>query len=364
MTTSVAADAAETDKPQISVVMVTRNVERFLGESIESILGQTFQNFEFVIVDFGSTDNSPSIVSRYAAVDTRIKFHVIPGCGLAEARNQSCLLARGQYIAIMDADDVALPNRLLWEAEFMVNRPNVGVVGGAVEWINSAGKPLLIARNPSGNSELQAALLTHSAVWQPTALIRTEAFALAGQYRGAFAPAEDYDLWLRIAERYEIANLEQVVLKYRIHPHQVSMQKCAQQTLGILGAQASALARRLGKPDPLASVQELTSQLLLSIGVTETRQQAELATNFRKWVEHMDRAGECAVALSGALQFLESHADHAERQQVANIKLLVGKLWWRQKQFARGMLAIAQAIIMWPAISGRLLKGMFRRIGR
>src|ERR1039457_6493214 len=79
------------NKPPVSVVMVTCNVERFLGESIESILGQTFRGFEFVIVDFGSTDNSKSIISSYAAMDSRIKFHIIPSCGLAEARNTGCL---------------------------------------------------------------------------------------------------------------------------------------------------------------------------------------------------------------------------------------------------------------------------------
>ena len=364
MLTSAAAEAANTDKPYISVVMVTRNVEGFLSESIESILGQTFQDFEFVIVDFGSRDNSQSIVLRYAAADSRIKFHVIPDCGLAEARNESCFLAQGRYIAIMDADDVALPNRLLWEAEFLDTRRSVGVVGGAVEWINSVGKPLLIARHPSENSELQSALITHSVVWQPTALIRAEAFASVGHYRGAFAPAEDYDLWLRIAEHFEIANLERVVLKYRIHPRQVSLQKCTQQTLGILGAQASASARRLGKPDPLDSVKELTPQMLVSLGVTEARQRAALASNFRQWVEHMDRAGECAVALRGALEFLEFHSAHVDRQQVAEVKLLVGKLWWRHKRFAKALLAVAQAIFTWPPLTRRLVEAASRRIGR
>src|SRR5271169_6728077 len=98
--------------------MVVCNVDRFLAESIESILGQTFREFEFIIVDFGSTDNSKSIISSYATRDSRIKLRVVPHCGLAEARNAGCFLAQGQYIAIMDADDVSLPNRLLWEVEF------------------------------------------------------------------------------------------------------------------------------------------------------------------------------------------------------------------------------------------------------
>ena len=96
------------NKPLISVVMVICNVDRFLAEAIESILAQSFRDFEFIIVDFGSADNSKAIASHYAAEDTRIKFHEIPHCGLAEARNAGCALAQARYIAIMDADDVSL----------------------------------------------------------------------------------------------------------------------------------------------------------------------------------------------------------------------------------------------------------------
>ena len=126
--------------PLVSVVMVVCNVERFLGEAIESILGQTYRDFEFVIVDFGSSDKSKEIISSYAARDSRMKLHEIPHCGLAEARNHACSLAQGQYIAIMDADDISVPERLAWEVEFLDAHPQVGVVGGAVDWVDATGK--------------------------------------------------------------------------------------------------------------------------------------------------------------------------------------------------------------------------------
>src|SRR5260370_40231528 len=99
-------------QPLVSVVMPVRNVERFLAESIESILAQTFRDFEFIIVDFGSTDGSKAIVSRYAAEDERIKPHHIPSCTLPIARNVGSQLARGKYIAVMDADELAQLHRL------------------------------------------------------------------------------------------------------------------------------------------------------------------------------------------------------------------------------------------------------------
>ncbi len=350
--------------PVISVVMVTCNVDRFLADSMESILGQTFQDFEFVIVDFGSTDDSKSIISSYAAKDSRVRFHEIPNCGLAEARNASCLLAQGRYIAIMDADDVSLPNRLLWEVEFMEKHPEVGVLGGAVEWINATGKPLLIARHPLGDREIQSALLTHSMLWQPTVLIRRDAFASVGGYRGAFAPAEDYDLWLRIAEHFQIANLEQVVLKYRIHPYQVSLRKRTQQTLSRLAAQASASSRRLGNPDPINSAEEITPTMLVGMGVTESRQQRALASDYREWIRHMFLAGEYSIALQAALEFLQSPLEHVERWQIADLHLIVAKLCWRQKRFAKSFLAMGRAVITWPAVAVRFSQAVFRRLGR
>src|ERR1700675_5081879 len=106
-------------QPLVSVAMVECNVDRFLTQAIESILGQTFQDFDFIIVDFGSTDSSKSIISGYTASDSRVKFHEIPHCGLAEARNVACSLAQGKYIAVMDADDMSVPDRLAWEIDFM-----------------------------------------------------------------------------------------------------------------------------------------------------------------------------------------------------------------------------------------------------
>lgn len=344
--------------------MVTCNVDRFLAESIESVLGQTFRDFEFVIVDFGSTDNSKSIISSYAARDSRIKFHEIPSCGLAEARNAGCSLAQGRYIAIMDADDVSLPNRLLWEVEFMKQHPEVGVLGGAVEWINAMGKPLMTHQHPLGDRELQAALLTHSVLWQPTVLIRRDAFTSVGGYRGAFAPAEDYDLWLRIAEHFQIANLEHVVLQYRFHPSQVSMSRRVQQTLGILGAQVSASSRRKGLPDPLNSVKEITSELLAALGVTKAVQQRELASTRKDWIQNMCMAGEYSAALQAAQETLQSDVEYVERKKIADLHLTVAWLYWRLSRPLSSALSMARAVLTHPALVGRPLKPLLRRFGR
>jgi glycosyltransferase involved in cell wall biosynthesis len=346
-------------EPLISVVMVTCNVERFLAESIESILAQTFSNFEFIIVDFGSTDKSKAIAQSYAEKDPRIRVHEIRTCGLAEARNAGCFLAQGRYIAIMDADDISLPDRLRWEFDFMESHPEVGFVGGATEWIDATGRSLRIESFPTADHELRMTLAAGCSVCQPTVLIRREAFVLAGGYRPAFVLGEDYDLWLRLVERWQCANLRQVVLKYRSHPFQVQLRKVKHQSLCILAAQASASARRNGNPDPLNSVEEITPAALAALGVSETTQRVFASCDL---IRGLYLAGEYSRALAASIEALgSSDWKHAQSWQIADTRLTVARLYWRQGKYARSLLAAGHALVSRPIILGRPLKPLLRR---
>jgi cellulose synthase/poly-beta-1,6-N-acetylglucosamine synthase-like glycosyltransferase len=350
-------------KPIVSVVMVTCDVDRFLAESIESILGQTFRDFEFVIADFGSTDKSKSIISDYAAKDSRIKFYEISHRSLAKARNAGCFLAQGEYIAVADADDVSDPNRLQWEVEFLEKHPQVGALGGAVEWIDSAGRSLYIAQHPVDDREIRSALLTHSVLWHPTALIRNDAFISVGGYRPVFVQAEDYDLWLRIAQHFQLANLDRVVLKYRIHPNQISMRERAEQTFCVLAAQFAASSRREELPDPLDSAEAITPAALAGWGVTRVRLQRALFSDRRQWIRHMCMAGEYSVALQAAIESLQSDLKDVEPWQVADLELTVAQLYWRRKEYAKSFLAVTRALATRPLIVGRPIRSALRRFG-
>jgi glycosyltransferase involved in cell wall biosynthesis len=346
------------NEPLVSVVMVVCNVDRFLGESIESILGQTFKDFEFIIVDFGSIDKTKAIVSSYAAKDSRVRLHEIPSCGLAEARNAACSLARGKYIAIMDADDVSVPDRLALEVDFMENNPGVGVLGGVTESIDATGRSLDLQSHyfPSEDHEIRTALAVCCPFCQPTVLIRRKAFILVGGYRAAFAQAEDYDLWLRIAEHFQCANLTQVVLKYRIHPRQVSMHKRRQQTLCVLAAQVSRSSRQRKLADPLDSAEEITDEKLCEWGITQAVQQRHIFSDWHQWIRNMCTAGEYTVALNSALDLLHSEFQHVERWQVADLHLTVAWLYWKGKRFLNSCFAACHAVVMRPVVLGRPLK--------
>lgn len=352
-------------KPLVSVVMVIRDVDRFLPEAIESILSQTFRDFEFIIVDFGSTDNSKSIALSYAAKDSRIKLHEVPHCTLPVARNTACSLAQGKYIAIMDADDVSLPERLALEVEYMEIHPEVGVLGGSTECINAAGKLLAtrIHDVPIEHHEIKSALAVRCPFCQASVLIHREAFNTVGGYREVFVQAEDYDLWLRISEHFQCAGLQHVVLRYRIHPYQISMQKQREQTICWLAAHASASLRSSGKPDALNSLHEITPALLADLGISKARQQSYLFIKCRDWVRIMCDAGEYSVALEAALVMLQSDWEYVERWKIADLHLTIAKLYWQQTRKLSSFLAIGRAVMSRPAVVGRPLKQLLRWAG-
>jgi GT2 family glycosyltransferase len=351
------------NKPLISVVMAICNVERYLAESIESILGQTFLDFEFIIVDFGSTDKSKTIAASYAAKDERVKFHEIPPCVLAVARNAGCFLAQGRYIAVMDADDISLQNRFALQVDYLAKHPEVALLGGATEWVDANGSSLDIHHVPNTYAEIRAALVTHCPFWHPTVIMRTEAFVSVGGYRGAFVCAHDYDLELRIAEQFECANLKQVLLKYRVHPHQLSMRRRREQSLCLLAAQSSAIARMNRNPDPLNSLQAITLESLASLGVTEAALERLNVTECCQWIRNMRLAGEYSVALQAAMEILQSDWQYIEQWQVADLYVTVALIYWKQKKFLKSIGAVGRAIVIRPKVVGRPLRPLLQWLG-
>ena len=260
--------------PIMSVVMSIFNGQAFLPEAVGSILNQTFREFEFVIIDDGSTDGTAGALSSYARRDGRIRVVRHENKGRAESLNVGIELARGKYIARMDADDISPPERLRMQIDFMERRPDVGLLGGAIELISSKGTVIDTRRPPLEDSEIRSSMLRYNP-YHPAVVMRREITLAAGGYRRALLDADDYDMYLRIGERSQLANLDQVVLQYRLHPQQVSIKNMRQQTLCVLAARRAAELRRRGDPDPLTQVEMITPDLLSNLGVGTT----EIAEN-------------------------------------------------------------------------------------
>jgi glycosyltransferase involved in cell wall biosynthesis len=345
--------------PTISVVMSVYNGARFLGEAIESILSQSFRDFEFIIVNDGSTDNTASILESYAAEDGRIRIVAQGNKGLTEALNLGCSLARGTFVARMDADDIALRDRFLWQIQFMEMYPNVGLLGGGFDLIDSNGKKLCTEILPTGDRELRRALVDSTAFLHPSVIMRRQVLDEVGRYREV-KYAEDYDLWLRLSEHTHIANLPRVIVQYRIHPDQISVSKCREQVFWTSVTQVAARLRREGKSDPLDVPDEITPALLEQLGVNKISQQSALARGYLRYIRNMCRIGQSALALEAAKTIHSDECAGAERWIIADSYLWVAKIYWREKRFFRAALNLFRATAVRPAILARPLKSLFR----
>jgi glycosyltransferase involved in cell wall biosynthesis len=352
----------KSDQPLVSVAMVTRNVERYLQEAIESILNQTFSDFEFIIVDFGSTDRSKEIIRGYAARDERVRYHEVPECSVASARNAACDFASGQYVAIQDADDISLPHRLMLAVKLLQKSPDIGLVGGEVQRIDENGSPLKTVNDlPTDDREIRRAMATWNPFWQPTVLFRRDAFIKVGGYRELY-PTEDYDLWLRISERYMCANLHEIVLNYRIHSNQASVRRRKEQILRSLAARASAGLRRENKSDPLNSGRNLTPELLVEMGVSVEQQQAAIIEGYAFWVKQLFALEEYATVGPVASELMrEFKGRDAERASVADALLLASKAEWHQRRMLSSLAFLCHATRLNPRMLARPLRGFLGR---
>jgi len=200
--------------PKVSVLMPVYNGEKYLREAIDSILNQTFTDFEFLIIDDGSTDDSRKIISHYT--DKRIRLiKNKQNLGLARSLNKVIELSLGLYLARMDADDISLPNRLQLQVSEMEKNANLGVVGSWVEIFGKA-KDNNIWKYPESNDEISSQLLLHCCFAHPTVLINKR---LINQYNYSYPEiryGEDYAFWLKMNKNLEYKNVQQVLLKYRI----------------------------------------------------------------------------------------------------------------------------------------------------
>src|SRR5437899_2426865 len=206
--------------PRVSFLMAVYDGEKYLEEAIRSVLNQTFHDFEFIVINDGSTDGTAEIIERYRRADDRIRAYEQRHHGLVATLNRGLELAQGEYVARMDADDVSFPERLATQVAFMSAHPEVGICG---TWVETMGVPSgNVQRYPTDDATIRSWLLFESVLAHPSVVMRRELLAKAGLYYDvACIHAEDYDLWVRAARHTALANIPEVLLRYRMHPQQV-----------------------------------------------------------------------------------------------------------------------------------------------
>jgi hypothetical protein len=259
-------------EPGVSVILPVHNGAAYLGQAIESILLQTHRKLELVIVDDGSTDGSGTIADDYAKADPRVRVIHQENGGEAAAANAGYAAARFALMARLDHDDVALPERLALQVAFLKRHEDIAAVGGAMRLIDSDGKPTGgKATYPLTPEACHAALqnATVAPIANPTAMMRKAAFKKIGGYRRQFRNASDLDLWLRMDERFKLANLSDLLVDYRTHGANMTSTQRFEQALHAQIARQAALLRRRGLPDPTQAVTKLDLETLAAFAMPE-----------------------------------------------------------------------------------------------
>jgi len=204
------------ENPKISVLMPAYNAEKYIGEAIESILNQTFKDFEFIVIDDCSTDKTWEIIQKYAANDLRIRFFKNEkNLKLSLTLNKGIDLCRSQYVARMDADDFSYPDRLEKQYNFMENNPEVGISGGSMNVCDQFLNVRSVRNYNLTDEEIRKHIFRYSPFCHPLVIIRKAVFDKVGKYDTNFNPAEDYELYFRIGVLYKFGNLKDTLLKYR-----------------------------------------------------------------------------------------------------------------------------------------------------
>lgn len=205
--------------PKVSVIMPVYNAQKYLKDAIDSILNQTFTDLEFIIINDGSSDKSTEIIESYS--DPRIRYFTNKeNMGIVATLNRGLELATGKYIARMDSDDISHPDRIQKQYDYMEKHPRLAVLGTNIEFIGARDGSSTAVVNPKW---VKASMFFSSALAHPSVMLRGDILKRENyHYDATYEKVEDYELWTRISEKYQLNNLQETLFQYRIHAKQIT----------------------------------------------------------------------------------------------------------------------------------------------
>lgn len=209
--------------------MPVYNAGKFLQDAIDSVLKQTFENFELIAINDGSTDKSGEILDQYARLDPRIIVKHRENRGLVATLNESISLARGDYIARLDSDDIAFSDRLSRQVAILSKKPKVVLVAGCFEVFDEDSEYLYREVIPAYNEDIKRAMYLRNPIGHSSVMFRKSAFDKVGGYSSECGPTEDYELWSRLAREGEFYALEHAVFKWRVNTQGITSTQNAEQ---------------------------------------------------------------------------------------------------------------------------------------
>lgn len=212
-------------KPLISVLLPVYNAEPFLARTLDSILYQTYDNFEIIAINDGSTDNSLRVLNEYAKSDDRIKVVDQENVGLVKTLNRAASLASGEFLARMDSDDLCLPRRFELQIAAFENHPEAVLCGGCFDVMNEDDEIIYHEAVPTKNDELKRALFVRNPIAHGSAMFKKSAFEATTGYSDECGPTEDYDLWTRLIKQGDIIGVPATIFRWRINPGGITQSK-------------------------------------------------------------------------------------------------------------------------------------------
>lgn len=352
-------------EPLISVLMPVFNGAKYMEEAIASVCNQTVDDFEFLIINDGSTDDTAKILERRQKTDKRIKVIEQENSGIIGSLNLAVSLARGEYFARMDADDISKPDRFAKQLRYLEANPSVIAVGGAVEFIDETGHATGRSEVRQTPSEIREALKVCNCIAHPTVLMRREIFEKITPYRKAFAHAEDYDLWLRVSEFADLANIPDVVLCYRHHNENISIRRVTEQLIAACAAGRAAEIRRRGEPDPTNEIVLADRDCLNMLGMSISEIDDVIVDGLLTFSRESIKAGDPSI-LPTVYQHLSQYLDpKATKHQGVELYLFAVLCDWRARRFRSAIRHGIEGVRAAPIIAyGETVRFILRKLKR
>jgi glycosyltransferase involved in cell wall biosynthesis len=267
--------------------MPVHNGALYLDEALASLAAQTFRDFEIVVVDNASTDETPGMLARWAAREPRLRTLRLERNRLSASLNEAARMARAPILARLDADDVARPDRFERQMAALARHPEVGLLGSSAILVDRRGRPLGEIRPPRADKDIRQRHRTSCGIIPSSSIMRAEAFWGAGGYREGLNISEDFDLWLRMGERCTFANLPEPLISYRVHTGSVTARQPVRMALASFCVTAAAEARRTGQREPFRDGRPSLRAALPLLGLS--RRDARKIVRYRSLSNMMSR---------------------------------------------------------------------------
>jgi glycosyltransferase involved in cell wall biosynthesis len=272
--------------PLVSVLMAVFNEEKFVGRAIESVLAQTFEDFELLLFDDGSTDGTRRVIEQFD--DPRIRLQSGANRGQTACLAQGVEMAASPLVARLDADDIALPDRLKTQVSFSEHNPRYAMVGSQAIVLDERGNELCVCPVPTTNEEICDGMATRCCFLHSTVMFRREAVIEVGNYRPLFRFAQDYDLWLRLGERYPLANIAEPLVYRRLKARSPSVSRLhVQQRYAYWARQFASQRRQRGQDDLALGKSDEFERDMMRIGsLRGISYRRQLAENYFSWAQY------------------------------------------------------------------------------